>query len=177
MARSQKLPNGIQVAGLRKRNPGNNLPQFVKEAAKQYGYGDSTVPWSMYVHPDDVDLAFAERAQGNGSACVMAQAGRRLGAQSVYFYRSTAWVDFGAGPIVRFLIPQATYRNIIDPFDNNDKANVLPGMYPLLPPKGVRTLNAKRKDNRKRTTTKSRGINSSGKRQHSERVILASRVA
>lgn len=179
MARGKKLPNGIEVTNLTKgKTPRNNLPKFVRDLAVEHGYGDSTVPWSMYVHPDDIDAAFAERAHGNGSACVMAQAGHRLGAQMVYFYRGQAWVDFGSGPVVRFTIPPATYRNVIDPFDNNDRSNVLPGMYPLLPPKGARSLVARRKRNSKRSGgARSKGVNPMKQRQHSERVILGGKVA
>lgn len=177
MARSQGLPNGIEVQGITYGDPGNNLPHFVRDAARVRGYGDSKGPWSMYVHPDDIDRAFQEKAHGNGAACVMAQAGTRLGAQMIYFYRTSAWVDFGSGPIVRYLIPKATYRNVIDPFDRNERTGVLAGMYPLLAPNGETTLKARRLYNQKRKTGKSRGILKKVRRQHSERVILAPKVA
>lgn len=177
MARSQKLPNGIEVQSITKGDPGNNLPRFVRDAARDHGYGDSKGPWTMYVHPDDIDHAFKEKAQGNGNACVMAQAGHRLGAQMVYFYRTTAWVDFGSGPIVRYLIPQATYRNVINPFDRDDREGVLPGMYPLLAPTPGRSLKHIREKTRKRQTSQSKGVNPKRQRQHSDRVILAPKVS
>ena len=177
MAHSENLPNGIEVQSVVKGDPGNGLPKFVREAASERGYGDSSYPWTMYVHPDDIDAAFREKAHGNGNSCVMAQAGRRLGAQTVYFYRTTAWVDFGSGPIVRYFIPDATYRNVIDPFDKNDRKSVLPGMYPLTPPSGSHSLTNTAKKNRKRGSARgSRGLIKNPKRQHSDRVILAPKV-
>lgn len=176
MVRKKNLPMGIEVQEITYGDPKNNLPGFVKEIARTHGYGDSAGPWTMYVHPDDIELAFKEKAQGNGAACVMAQAGQRLGAQSVYFYRHTAWVDFGSGPIVRYYIPNATYRNIIDPFDRNDRDGVLPGMYPLLAPTPGRTLKHMREYNSNHTKKQSKNVDPNRQQQHSERVILAPKV-
>lgn len=116
------------------QEPATTLPKWVREAAKTRGFGDAAEPLSLFVTAEDKAIAFAEAAQGNGAACVMAQAGRRLGAKHVYFYRSTAWVDFGSGPIVRYVTSSEIYRNVISPFDDGDQEAVMPGVYHLLPP-------------------------------------------
>ena len=76
--------NGLEVDNITYKEPGNNLPKFVREAAADRGYGDATQPLSLFVNADDVAEAFSCAAQGNGSACVMAQAGKRIGARAVY---------------------------------------------------------------------------------------------
>lgn len=125
--------NGLEVDNITYKEPGNNLPRFVREAAAERGYGDATQTLSLFVQRDDINEAFACAAQGNGSACVMAQAGRRIGAKAVYFYRTTAWVDFGEGPIIRFKTSKAIYDNVIAPFDDGDRSRVMSGIYHLTP--------------------------------------------
>jgi hypothetical protein len=171
-----KLPNGLEVVNLTTDKVPTNLPRFVREAAAQRGYGDATQTLSLYIHEGDIGEAFACAAQGNGSACVMAQAGMRIGARAVYFYRTTAWIDFGVGPIVRFMTSRAIYNNVIAPFDRGDRDNVQPGIYHLTPPTPARGLD--REKNRKRDRT---GVNPDGSRTpvahaHTERVVMASRV-
>jgi hypothetical protein len=168
--------HGIRVNKIRHEEPGATLPRWVREAAIQRGYGDALEPLSLFVTEKDINAAFACRGQGNGSKCVMAQAGTRLGAEHVWFYRTTAWVDFGAGPILRFKIPKIVYDNIITPFDDGDRNSVLAGMYPLLPPSGSQTLTRRREyDRNERPRERGQG-NGSIKRHvsaHNERVILA----
>ena len=93
-----KKVHGIRVDEVIYKEPGNGLPQWVKDVAVKRGYGDALDPISLYVTEEDIDEAFRCAAMGNGAKCVMAQAGQRLGAKSVYFYRTTAWFDFGTGP-------------------------------------------------------------------------------
>lgn len=168
--------NGIEVANLTTEKVPVNLPRFVREAAAERGYGDATQPLSLYIHEGDIGEAFDCAAQGDGSMCVMAQAGKRIGAKSVYFYRTMAWVDFGTGPIVRFQTSRAIYNNVIDPFDKGNREDVQPGIYHLTPPSPGKALGKDR--NRKRDR---RGKNLDGSRTpvahaHTERVVMASRV-
>lgn len=172
--------NGLEVDNITYKSPGNSLPAFVREAAETRGYGDATQPLSLFVQYDDIDEAFSCAAQGNGSACVMAQAGRRIGANAVYFYRTSAWVDFGVGPIVRFKTASAIYNNVIVPFDEGDRGGVVPGIYHLTPPKAGSSLKHKRayeRKNRKPRPEKSRDYDGSRSVQaHTERVVMASRT-
>lgn len=180
--KSKTRINGLEVDNITYREPGNNLPKFVREAATTRGYGDATQTLSLFIQGDDIAEAFACAAQGNGSACVMAQAGKRIGAKAVYFYRTTAWVDFGDGPIVRFKTSKAIYDNVIAPFDEGDRSRVLPGIYHLTPFSRSRNLAALRD---KEARQQARGYKKPGKydgsrsaviQAHTERVVMASRV-
>jgi hypothetical protein len=154
------------------REPGNGLPKWIKKIAASRGYADSLGQLSLYVTEEDVDNAFNATGQGNGFECVMAQAGRRLGAESVYFYRTTAWVDFGKGPILRFTIPKSVNRNIIDPFDKGKRGQIVPGLYPLTPPCKSQSLTERRHYDR----TGRKGPPRKGRKRtivHTERVVLA----
>lgn len=172
--------NGLEVDNITYKEPGNNLPKFVREAAADRGYGDATQPLSLFVNADDVAEAFSCAAQGNGSACVMAQAGKRIGARAVYFYRTTAWIDFGSGPIVRFETSKSIYDNVIAPFDEGDRERVKPGIYHLTPARKSQSLVGRRAHNKGRS--KPKAGNSDGSRtpriqSHTERVVMSSRVA
>jgi hypothetical protein len=125
-------------------DPGNSLPKHVRLEAETRGYADALEPLSLLVTPSDIDLAFQEVAQGNGAACVMAQAGRRLGARWVYFYRTTAWVDLGEGPFFRFETSSEIYSKVIKPFDDFDREAVLPGLYHLIGVRPSSRIEAKR---------------------------------
>lgn len=175
---------GIEVDNITYKEPGNNLPKFVREAAAERGYGDATQPLSLFVNADDVAEAFSCAAQGNGSACVMAQAGTRIGAKSVYFYRTTAWVDFGDGPIVRYQTSRAIYNNVIAPFDEGDRDRVKPGIYHLTPFSASMNLAGRRAKHEKQkasggkpTPSPDRAVINRGVQSHTERVVMASRVA
>lgn len=172
--------NGLQVDNITYKEPRNSLPRFVREAAGVRGYGDSTQTLSLFVNDDDVAEAFACAAQGDGSACVMAQAGTRIGAKGVYFYRTTAWIDFGSGPVVRFETSKSIYDNVISPFDEGDRERVKPGIYHLTPPRKSKSLAGKREDTAKRSKSR-RGKNLNGSRRaviqsHTERVVMAAHV-
>lgn len=176
MARRKKRVHGIEVDEIIYQRPGNGLPAFVKDAAESRGYGDALESLSLYVTEDDIDAAFQCAGQGDGQKCVMAQAGQRLGAKAVYFYRTTAWVDFGDGPILRFSTSMAIYRNIIEPFDKGKRKNIISGIYPLTPPTDSRSLARRREyeadpDRKKRSYTKKRVVLS-----HTERVVMASQA-
>lgn len=167
--------NGIKVGQITKKEPGNGLPKWVKEAAAARGYGDALDPISLFVTESDIEQAFECAAQGNGAKCVMAQAGQRLGAQSVYFYRTTAWVDFGIGPILRFATSQSIYNNVIDPFDRGDKDAIVAGLYPLTPPTTSKSLNRRREY--EKTDRKNRNPNPRKTVvAHTDRVVMASRA-
>src|SRR5699024_173265 len=179
--------NGLEVDNITYKNPQNNLPKFVRAAAAERGYGDATQPLSLFIQADDIDEAFACAAQGNGSACVMAQAGTRIGAKAVYFYRTTAWIDFGDGPIVRFQTAKTIYNNVIAPFDKGDRDRVLPGIYHLTPFSdsmnlaGRRAKNEKRKDDGRTKpsvdASKANVSRSPVAQARTERVVMASRTA
>lgn len=170
--------NGLEVANLTKTRVRNNLPRFVRDAAESRGYGDATQPLSLYIHEGDIGEAFDCAAQGDGSMCVMAQAGKRIGAEAVYFYRTMAWVDFGKGPIIRFETSQAIYNNVIEPFDKGDRDAVQPGIYHLTPPRPSKQLGCDRdrKPNRKGTGSPD-GSRSAVAHAHTERVVMASRAS
>ena len=171
--------NGLEVDNITKGRPGGGLPKFVREATATRGYGDATQPLSLFINDADVTEAFACAAQGNGSACVMAQAGKRIGAKAVYFYRTTAWVDFGEGPIVRFQTSRSIYSNVIAPFDEGNRDQVKPGIYHLTPPTKSNGLAETRlSEQRKGKSHKSKGIRVLSKvhQAHTERVVMASRI-
>lgn len=175
-----KIPNGLEVTNLTTSKVGGGLPKFVREAAESRGYGDATQPLSLYIHAGDIAEAFDCAAQGDGSMCVMAQAGKRIGARSVYFYRTTAWVDFGEGPIVRFQTSRAIYNNVIAPFDEGDRDAIQPGIYHLTPPMKCKQLGVDRTGG-KPERRKSSDRNLDGSRApvahaHTERVVMASRA-
>lgn len=167
-----------KVTDLTYAEPGNSLPRVVRQTATERGYGDACEPLSLYVTEPDITEAFACAAQGNGSRCVMAQAGQRLGVKGVYFYRHSAWVDFGSGPIVRYSVADSIYNNVIDPFDRGDREAVLPGVYPLVPPKPSKRLSAIRRETAKRGKRSRTGSGNAlpvvHHAQHSERVVMAS---
>lgn len=187
MSKSSAQINGLTVENITYKNPQNSLPKFVREAAAERGYGDATQTLSLFVQENDVEEAFACAAQGNGSACVMAQAGTRIGAKSVYFFRMYAWIDFGYGPIVRFATGKSIYDNVISPFDRGDRQNVKPGIYHLTPPSPSTTLAAKRATQKRRQEAVKSGDKRKGNftgnrhpaiiQSHTERVVMASRVA
>lgn len=166
----------VPVGDITFKEPGNSLPKWIRAAAETRGYGDSKKPLSLFITEGDISEAFACASQGNGSACVMAQAGTRIGAKSVYFYRTTAWVDFGDGPIVRFQTSRQIYGNVIEPFDRGEREAIAPGIYHLTPPTNSRGLKARRKKNRTRTQTKrTGGTEQAGRKSvaHTERVVMA----
>lgn len=168
--------HGIKVDKIIHKEPGNGLPRWVKEAAATRGYGDSLEPLSLFVTQGDIDTAFDCAAQGDGARCVMAQAGQRLGAKSVYFYRTTAWVDFGTGPILRFLTSRAIYQNVIEPFDKGERTEVTAGVYPLTPPNKSNSLRRRREYNRN-DRKQSRPGNSKKKAvYHTDRVVMAAQA-
>lgn len=171
--------NGLDVDHITYDEPRNNLPRFVREAAATRGYGDASQTLSLFVQSDDINEAFACAAQGNGSACVMAQAGRRIGAKAVYFYRTTAWIDFGYGPIVRFKTTKAIYENVIAPFDDGDRSRVRPGIYHLTPFTASESLVGMRlKDQaRKPGGRAADGSKSTVMQAHTERVVMAARAS
>lgn len=168
--------NGLEVVNLTHKEPGNNLPKFVREAAEERGYGDATQTLSLYIQNHDITEAFACAAHGNGSACVMAQAGKRIGARAVYFFRTTAWIDFGDGPIIRFKTTKAIYDNVISPFDDGDRTRVKPGIYHLTPFTASRSLGARRKPKTPNPAGVSDGSRLSVIQAHTERVVMASRT-
>ncbi len=169
--------NGLDVTDITYKEPGNNLPKWARQAAVTRGYGDSQQSLSLFIQDGDIAEAFDCAAQGNGSACVMAQAGKRIGARSVYFYRTTAWVDFGVGPIVRFKCSQQIYQNVIAPFDRGDRDAIAPGIYHLTPPQPsgrlarLRELAAEKPGPRPRRTDGSRTVVA-----HTERVVMAAQT-
>lgn len=171
--------NGLEVDNITYKSPGNNLPKFVREAAEERGYGDATQPLSLFIQNDDIDEAFSCAAQGDGSQCVMAQAGKRIGAKSVYFYRTTAWVDFGIGPIVRYKTTKSIYDNVIAPFDDGDRSRVKTGIYHLTPFTGSTSLAGMR--SRKKAKNPAGRINDGSRsaliQAHTERVVMASRAS
>ena len=183
MSRSKTKIHGLEVEDVTYKDPRNSLPKFVREAATTRGYGDATQPLSLFIQDGDVDEAFACAAQGNGSACVMAQAGKRIGAKSVYFYRTTAWVDFGDGPIVRYQTSRAIYNNVIAPFDEGDRDRVKPGIYHLTPFSASMNLAGRRAKHEKQKASggkpkpsPDRAVINRGVQSHTERVVMASRV-
>lgn len=168
------LPHGIEVQNLTKKNPGNGLPDWVRADAESRGYGDAKEPLSLFISEDDINSAFEAIAHGNGAACVMAQAGSRLGAKSVYFYRTTAWVDFGVGPIVRYETSEDIYNHVIRPFDKGDKKSVRPGIYHLKAPRKGQSLASKRlKDERKRQNPYTPRPGAKKPRPYMGRVVMA----
>ena len=175
-----KQVHGIRVGEITHKEPGNGLPKWVREAATERGYCDAEDPLSLFVNERDIKEAFSCAAQGNGAKCVMAQAGQRLGAESVYFYRSTAWVDFGGDfPILRFKTTKSIYNNIIDPFDRGDRDAVIAGIYPLTPPTGSHKLERRREYNKNRTGRSHNRRDGDEQRRpvaHTERVVMASRA-
>lgn len=186
MSKSSTQINGLTVENITYKNPMNSLPKFVKNAAAERGYGDATQTLSLFVQENDVEEAFACAAQGNGSACVMAQAGTRIGAKSVYFFRMYAWIDFGYGPIVRFATSKSIYDNVIAPFDKGEREHVKPGIYHLTPPTPSATLAAKRATQKRHQEAVKSGEKRKGQfagkgpvviQSHTERVVMASRVA
>lgn len=111
----------------------------------------------------------------------MAQAGTRIGAKAVYFYRTTAWVDFGDGPIVRFGTSKAIYNNVIAPFDDGDREHVLPGIYhltPLAPSHGLKARRERQNESRKAVPAGKRKADGSRSmvQAHTERVVMSSRA-
>lgn len=165
---------GIDVAEVYYNKPGATLPRWVRETAESRGYGDSTQPLSLYINADDIDEAFSCAAQGNGSSCVMAQAGRRIGAKSVYFYRTTAWVDFGEGPLVRFRTSNSIYNNVIEPFDRGERESVAPGIYHLMPPsKGSSIARSRGRARSKKRSGEGRAASPVA---HTERIVMASQA-
>src|SRR5690606_26343980 len=98
-----------------------------------------------------------------------------IGAKAVYFFRKFAWIDFGYGPIVRFSTSKAIYNNVIAPFDEGDRENVLPGIYHLTPPTASNTLAARRVYTaRQAVKSKKRGRDGSKSpvmQAHTERVV------
>ena len=166
---------GIEVAKVYRDKPGATLPRWVRQTAEDRGYGDSTQPLSLYVNASDIAEAFACAAQGDGSSCVMAQAGKRIGAKAVYFYRTSAWVDFGVGPLVRFKTSNAIYSNVIEPFDRGDRDAVVPGIYHLMPPTEGSSIARSRGRDRKGSYGKGGG--GSKVVAHTERIVMASRAS
>ena len=172
-----KLPNGLDVANLTTGKVPVNLPRFVREAAADRGYGDATQTLSLYIHEGDIKEAFDCAAQGDGSMCVMAQAGKRIGAKAVYFYRTMAWIDFGRGPIVRFQTSRTIYNNVIEPFDKGDRDAVQPGIYHLTPPVSSKGLGKDRQRARNRRGTNRDGSRTPVAHAHMERVVMATRAS
>jgi hypothetical protein len=166
-----KKVHGIKVDTITHKEPGNGLPKWVKEQAAERGYGDALEAISLFVTEADIAEAFDCAGHGDGAKCVMAQAGRRLGAKSVYFYRTTAWVDFGTGPILRFQTSQSIFRNIIEPFDRGDQEAITGGVYPLTPPTNSRSLKRRREYDK----TARKNPREGGKRviSHTDRVVMA----
>lgn len=171
-----KLPNGLEVQNLTTTNAPVNMPRFLREAITNRGYGDATQPLSLYIHEGDISEAFACAAQGNGAACVMAQAGTRIGAKAVYFYRTTAWIDFGSGPVVRYSTSKAIYNNVIAPFDEGKREDVLPGIYHLTPASPSELLGKNRDRKRARRGVTPDGSRSPRIQSHTERVVMAARA-
>lgn len=174
--RSPAKTRTIKTDGITYKEPGNGLPKWVKEAAATRGYGDALEPISLFVTDADITAAFECAAQGNGSRCVMAQAGKRLGATSVYFYRTTAWVDFGKGPIVRFRTSKSIYDNVITPFDKGDQVSVIGGMYPLTPPSPSNSLKQRRTYNKRPGVDTKPGDRRKKPVAHTDRVVMASQA-
>lgn len=173
--------NGMHVENVTYKDPKNSLPKFVREAASNRGYGDATETLSLFINNDDIDEAFACAAHGDGSACVMAQAGKRIGSKAVYFFRSTAWIDFGVGPVVRYETSKSIYDNVIAPFDEQDRERVKPGIYHLTPPRPSKTISGMKSVNDSRADKSRKGNGRGPKRSlvqtHTERVVMASRSA
>jgi hypothetical protein len=171
-----RKPRRPKVDQITKRESSNGLPSWVKEQTATRGYGDATEPLGLIVKPEDIDNAFACAAQGDGSNCVMAQAATRIGAEHIYFYRTSAWVDFGTGPIRRFLVPNNIYRNIIEPFDRSAHDEIMPGHYVLLPPTDSQSIRRRREyDKTKRTRNPSSNPNKKVL-AHTERLVMAHHV-
>lgn len=174
----RKKVTAVKVDTITYKRPHNGLPTWVRDNASTRGYADALEPISLYVTDKDIDNAFDCIGRGDGTKCVMAQAGKRLGAKAVYFYRTTAWVDFGEGPIVRFTTSRTIYNNIIDPFDRGDRDGVTGGVYPLTPPCNSQSIR-RRQVLRKKTGRKITPKNKNAKKQvvaHTERVVMASRT-
>ena len=171
--------HGLQVSDITYAQPGNSLPAEVRQAAAERGYGDAQQPISLYITVADIEAAFECAAHGNGKDCVMAQAGRRLGVDHVYFYRHTAWLDFGDGPIIRYSVGGSIYVNVIEPFDRGERDSVLPGVYHLVPPTPSKRLSAIREQTAKRGKRPRVGTGEAlpvrHHAQHSERVVMAAR--
>lgn len=176
-----KQSSGVKVTNFtKKKNMRGVLPKWIRAEAASRGYGDAAEPLSVIVKEADVTEAFACLAQGNGSACVMAQAAKRIGAENVYFFRRTAWVDFGTGPFVRYNTTGAIYRNVIEPFDRGEQSEIVPGIYHLKPSGPGHSLSGRKKINARRTDRTGESNRSTGERKikaHTERVVAAALVA
>lgn len=79
-----------------------------------------------------------------GDECVAAQCAlRSLGAVHVYFYRTTAYVQFDhGGPVWRFVVSAALLRDVIKPLDAGRPEDIVPGLYDLLAPTASQRLGA-----------------------------------
>ena len=173
---TMRKPRHPKVDQITKRESSNGLPEWVKELTATRGYGDATEPLGLIIKPEDIDEAFSCEAQNDGSNCVMAQAATRLGAENIYFYRTSAWVNFGTGPIRRFIVPKNIYRNVIAPFDRSAHDDIVPGHYVLLPPTDSQSIRRRREYER---TKRTRRPSSNPKKKvlaHTERLVMARHV-
>jgi hypothetical protein len=167
---------GMEVDTIIHRVPQNNLPKWVKEIAVERGYGDAKHPITLVINEQDIQKACDAQAHGNGAKCVMAQAGKRLGAERVYFYRTTVWIDWGSGPIQRFQTTKSIYNNVIEPFDRGDHDAIAAGNYALTPPKPSNSLGSRKPYKKRGRKQQNPGDRSKTPVSHTERVVLASQA-
>jgi len=131
-------------------DPGNGLPDWVRTVMQTRGLTDSEEALTLIVQEDDVVKAITCAGEGDGDSCVMAQAAKRLGAKNIYFYRSTAYVDFGIGPVRRYAVTSEIKNSVIKPFDANEYGQIEPGSYNLEPPEKWLTMEGKRETAKRR---------------------------
>ena len=131
-------------------DPSNGLPDWVRVKMQDRGLTDSKDSLTLIVKEEDVVEAITCQGEGDGDSCVMAQAAKRLGAQDIYFYRTTAYVDFGIGPLRRYKVPAGIKNKIIKPFDENEYGKIEPGVYNIEPHTRSNTMEGKREAARRR---------------------------
>lgn len=147
---------GIHYRAARYGRPFPNAPQWLKELYPTRGVADALDPFQLLVTPANLAAAIAVQGVGDGSACVLYQAGTRSGVMNLYIFRGTAWLDFGTGPALRFTVPVRASVNVVRPFDDGRYDDVIPGVYALEPPSVGNTLSRRDAINKQREPKQAR---------------------
>lgn len=122
------------------------MSTWITKRAKALGLKklDAKAPLRLEVTAHDVKTS----SKKDPTCCAFANATKRqYKVKAAYFFRSTAWLEYADGRLVRYLLPVSMQKEIVA-FDRNKTME--PGVYEVKPPARSATMAAIKRRGAKR---------------------------
>jgi hypothetical protein len=110
------------------------MSTYITKRARDLGLKKSDAKKPLLLEVRKVDVTKA--VQKNSKCCGFARACKRIPhVRAAYFFRSTAWVEYDDGKIVRYILPPSVQKEIV----SFDRSKIMaPGTYQLCQRAGSR---------------------------------------